>query len=58
MRAGAPDSSRARLRPTAGCIARADLDLLFDRNLDQKYERAMSKIGIDPSHLVSEAGHA
>jgi putative transcriptional regulator len=36
----------------------ADPDLLFDRNLDQKYERAMSKIGIDPSHLVSEAGHA
>jgi putative transcriptional regulator len=36
----------------------ADLDLLFDRNLEQKYERAMSKIGIDPSHLVSEAGHA
>jgi len=35
-----------------------DLDILFDRNLDQKYERAMSKIGIDPSHLVSEAGHA
>jgi putative transcriptional regulator len=36
----------------------ADLDLLFDRDLDQKYERAMFKIGIDPSHLVSEAGHA
>jgi putative transcriptional regulator len=36
----------------------SDLDLLFDRNLDQKYERALSKIGIDPSHLVSEAGHA
>ena len=36
----------------------ADLDLLFDRDLEQKYERAMSKIGIDPSHLVSEAGHA
>jgi putative transcriptional regulator len=35
-----------------------DLDLLFDRNLDQKYERALSKIGIDPSHLVAEAGHA
>jgi putative transcriptional regulator len=35
-----------------------DLDLLFDRDLDQKYERAMTKIGIDPSHLVSEAGHA
>ena len=36
----------------------ADLDLLFDRNLERKYERALSKIGIDPSHLVSEAGHA
>jgi putative transcriptional regulator len=36
----------------------SDLDLLFDRNLDQKYERALSKLGIDPSHLVSEAGHA
>jgi putative transcriptional regulator len=35
-----------------------DLDLLFDRDLEQKYDRAMSKIGIDPSHLVSEAGHA
>jgi putative transcriptional regulator len=36
----------------------ADLDLLFDPNLEQKYERAMSKIGIDPLHLVSDAGHA
>jgi putative transcriptional regulator len=36
----------------------SDLDLLFDRNIDHKYERALSKLGIDPSHLVSEAGHA
>jgi putative transcriptional regulator len=36
----------------------ADADLLFNRDLEQKYERALSKIGIDPSHLVSEAGHA
>ena len=36
----------------------ADLDLLFDRKLEDKYERAMSKIGIDPLHLVSDAGHA
>ena len=36
----------------------ADADLLFDRDLEQKYERALSKIGIDPSHLVSDAGHA
>ena len=36
----------------------ADADLLFDRDLEQKYQRALSKIGIDPSHLVSDAGHA
>ena len=36
----------------------ADLDLLFDRNLEQKYDRAMSRIGIDLSHLSSDAGHA
>lgn len=36
----------------------ADLDLLFECELDQKYERALSKIGVDPSHLVSDAGHA
>jgi putative transcriptional regulator len=36
----------------------ADPDLIFDRDLEHKYWRALSKIGIDPSHLVSEAGHA
>jgi putative transcriptional regulator len=36
----------------------ADADLLFDCDLEQKYDRALSKIGIDPSHLVSDAGHA
>lgn len=35
-----------------------DLDLLFDPDLEGKYERALAKIGIDPSHLVSDAGHA
>lgn len=36
----------------------ADPELIFARDLDSKYERALSKIGIDPSHLVSQAGHA
>ena len=35
-----------------------DLDLIFERNLEHKYDRALSKIGIDPMHLVSSAGHA
>jgi putative transcriptional regulator len=36
----------------------ADLDLIFDPDVDAKYTRALAKIGIDPSHLVSDAGHA
>ncbi len=36
----------------------ADAGLIFDPDLESKYERAISKIGIDLSHLVSDAGHA
>jgi putative transcriptional regulator len=36
----------------------ADPDLLFDPDLDSKYLRALAKIGIDPSHLVNDSGHA
>ena len=36
----------------------ADMDLIFDADLENKYSRAMAKIGIDLSHLVSDAGHA
>lgn len=36
----------------------ADQALIFDPDLDSKYERALAKIGIDPSYLVNDAGHA
>ncbi len=36
----------------------ADPDLVFGDDLENKYSRAMAKIGIDLSHLVSDAGHA
>jgi len=36
----------------------ADLDLLFDGDLDSKYSRALGKLGIDPTFLVADAGHA
>ena len=36
----------------------ADMDLIFDPDVDAKYARALAKIGIDPSHLVNDAGHA
>ena len=36
----------------------SDPDLVFDPELDRKYERALARIGVNPSHLVSQAGHA
>ena len=36
----------------------ADAELIFDDDLESKYARAMSKLGIDLSHLVNDAGHA
>lgn len=36
----------------------ADEDLVFDKNLDAKWERAIAKLGIHPSMLSGDAGHA
>jgi putative transcriptional regulator len=35
-----------------------DPDLIFGTDVEGKYAQAMSKIGIDPAHLVNVAGHA
>ena len=35
----------------------ADADLIFDGALDAKYERALSRIGVDLASLSTEAGH-
>jgi putative transcriptional regulator len=36
----------------------ADDDLVFGDDIDEKYSRALRKIGIDPGMLSGEAGHA
>ncbi len=36
----------------------ADPELIFGANTEQKYEKALKKIGIDLGMLSSEAGHA
>jgi putative transcriptional regulator len=36
----------------------ADSELIFGRDIEHKYERALAKLGIDPGMLSSEAGHA
>jgi putative transcriptional regulator len=35
----------------------ADPDIVFETDLELKYEKALAKIGVNPSFLVSEAGH-
>ena len=36
----------------------ADPDLIFGRDIEAKYDRAMEKIGMRPGMLSSEVGHA
>ena len=36
----------------------ADQDLIFGGDVEEKYARALRKIGIDPSMLSNDAGHA
>ncbi len=36
----------------------ADPDLIFDRDEDTKYQRALRNMGVDPSLLSAQAGHA
>jgi putative transcriptional regulator len=38
--------------------APADKDLIFDRALDTKWERAIGQLGFNPAMLSVEAGHA
>ena len=36
----------------------AQPELIFDTPVDQRYERALTLLGIDPRMLSQEAGHA
>ncbi|HVY43350.1 MAG TPA: YqgE/AlgH family protein [Hyphomicrobiaceae bacterium] len=54
----APGQLESEIQANGWLHCPADRDLLFSPDLELKYDRALSKIGIDPSHLVSDAGHA
>ena len=36
----------------------SDTSILFDEDLNRKWDRAVRKVGVDPSFLSAEAGHA
>jgi len=57
MRLGAEP---ARQRAAAEWLAAraADEEILFDSEIDSKWERALGKLGVDLLTLSSDAGHA
>jgi putative transcriptional regulator len=54
----APGQLEAEIGANGWLHCPADRDLIFDSDLELKYVRALSKIGVELSHLISEAGHA
>ncbi len=53
-----PGQLESEIQANGWLHCKADDELIFDGELDTKYPRALAKIGIDPLHLVSSAGHA
>ena len=53
-----PGQLDAEIHANGWLTVPADDGLVFDPDLDNKWERALAKIGIDFSMLSSEAGHA
>ncbi|MCL4767959.1 MAG: YqgE/AlgH family protein [Hyphomicrobiaceae bacterium] len=54
----APGQLESEIHANGWLHCAADLELVFDLDLEEKYERALFKLGIDPTHLVNAAGHA
>ena len=48
----------AEIRSNGWLNVDADEQLVFDENLDSKWERAIAKLGVDPALLSSDAGNA
>jgi putative transcriptional regulator len=53
-----PGQLDAEIHANGWLTVPADDELIFDPDLDNKWERALAKIGIDFSMLSGEAGHA
>jgi putative transcriptional regulator len=48
----------AEIQDNAWLTVPADDEVIFSTNLPQKWEKALSRLGIDPLSLSSETGHA
>ena len=53
-----PGQLDSEIKANGWLNVRADDGLVFDTDLNTKWDRAMAKLGIDPSMLSESAGHA
>lgn len=53
-----PGQLESEIRANGWLQVPADDDLVFDNDFSKKWERAIAKLGIDPSMLSDSAGHA
>jgi putative transcriptional regulator len=54
----APGQLETEIQDNGWLHCPADPELIFGRDIEDKYARALHKIGIDPGMLSNEAGHA
>lgn len=53
-----PGQLDAEIQANGWLNVSADVDLIFDHDLDTKWDRALAKLGVDGSKLSGDAGHA
>ena len=54
----APGQLEFEIQENGWLICPATPELIFDHDLEHKYERTLHSLGIDPSFLVGHSGHA
>ena len=54
----APGQLDAEIQANGWLSVEADADLVFDLDIDGKWQRALAKMGVDLTLLSTEAGHA
>jgi len=54
----APGQLEAEMQENGWLNCPADMELIFGRDLETKYDRALRRLGIEPAMLSSDAGHA
>jgi putative transcriptional regulator len=53
-----PGQLDAEIQANGWLNVTADVELIFDHDLDTKWDRALAKLGVDGSMLSGDAGHA